>query len=480
INGSGGGDSGGRQGIPATGGGSTSSGGSTAGTTGGGGGASGGRAGGTGGAVQTGGSGVAGAGAGGTTAGTCSDAVLRTAPPAGKEAFKADPIDMKFPFSSHWMGVFSADPRFIGMTSFADFDHDGDLDFASGQREDVGGGVVWWEYCTPDHWVRHVVGTGHSSWAGGFAGDFDADGWMDIIAGDSWYRNPRAPRSMGWQRYNTGGPRPEEIIIGDVTGDHKPDALYLHASFKPQYWSPGTTPTATWTKGAELANNQQQGGAIGDIDGDGYNDILAGFRWWYRNVNGDGKTWQTVEIFPATAFDNAPLTYLGDLDGDGDTDFVMGTHFGARLAWAENMDGKGTQFTLHMLSTNKSFLHSIIAADFDNDGDLDLLAGQNVGPSFIFENTDGKGTFVEHRIAADTRSHDARVADVDCDGDLDIAGAPWGDQNEGGETVVPHPIRDHVYLQNMLVERGGKPLFVRHPYEVFPASEGRVCPNAPR
>jgi hypothetical protein len=256
--------------------------------------------------------------------------------------------------------------------------------------------------------------------------------------------------------------------LGDVTGDQKPEALYLHKNFQPQFWTPGADPTKTWQLGPLLEHNQQQGGAIADFDGDGDNDILGGYRWWYRNVNGDGSKWETVEIF-ASGFDDSPLTYQGDFDADGDIDFALVTHFGGRVAWASNDNGKGTQFSLHMLATDKNFLHTIVAADFDNDGDLDLLVGNNVGKSFIYDNTDGKGAFVEHLIAADTRSHEARVGDIDCDGDLDIVGAPWGDQNEGGEQTKP--LRDHVYLKNEFVERGGKPLFERKPFELGLAAD---------
>jgi hypothetical protein len=412
--------------------------------------------------------GTSGHGAGGSASGsppkTCSENELRTAAPAGKEMFQFDPLDERFPFSGHWLGEFSDDPRYIGENALADIDRDGDLDFTSGQRQDVGGGMVWWEYCAPDHWVRHAVGTGHTSWAGGAAADFDGDGWIDLIAGNSWYRNPRAPLlANAWERFETGGPSPEEIVIGDVTGAGEPQALYVHRNFRPHYWSPGADATLTWIKGPELEHNQQQGGAFGDLDGDGDQDILVGYRWWYENENGDGSSWRTVTIFDG-GFDDAPLTAIGDLDGDGDDDFAMVTHFGNRVAWAENTSGDGRVFVLHVLATDKEHLHTVAVADFDNDGDLEILAGQNVGPSFIFENTDGRATFSERKIAVDTRAHDARVGDVDCDGDLDIAGAPWGDQNEGGEQS--RPPRDHVYLRNMLVERGGPPLFVRQPYEV--------------
>lgn len=392
--------------------------------------------------------------------GGCSEA-LRVGPPPGKESYSAAPADTKFPFSRHWVGTFSADPRYVAMVSLADLDHDGDLDWATGQREDVSGDMFWWEYCGPDQWVKHHVGKGHASAAGGGPADVDGDGWVDLLAGDSWYKNPKTPRTTEWQRFKAVTVRAEELIVGDINHDNKPDVLHVIRTINPQWWTPGADPTQPWTLGAELTapgvsvteTRQQQGGAIGDIDGDGKVDILVGNRWWYKNVTGDGKTMQPVEITAGIAFDSSPLTYLGDLDGDKDLDIALVTHFGANVAWLENQDGKGTQWALHRLSSNKNWLHTVVSADMDNDGDLDLFVGQNVGPSFIFEN-DGKGQFTEHTIALDFRGHDARVGDVDCDGDLDIVGSPWGDRTEGGENASID--RDHVYLQNLLVERGGR------------------------
>jgi len=401
--------------------------------------------------------------------GGCSEMNLRTGPPAGKEAFKKDPIDTKFPFSTHWMGVFSDDPRFVSMTSLTDLDNDGDLDFASGQREDLNGGMVWWEYCSADHWVKHTVGIGYRSSAGGNAMDVDGDGWVDLLAGDSWFKNPKTPRtSTGWQRYTAVPIRPEELIVGDLTGDKKPEVLYLISTIKPQWWSPGPDPTQQWVEGGEYPYNQQQGGAIGDIDGDGDNDIVGGREWWYRNVSGDGKQWENVHIDAGVPFDEFPLTWVGDIDGDGDNDIVLCTHFGGRVAWLENLDGKGNQWKLHMIATTDRRFHSIVAADFDNDGDIDLFIGENYYGLWIYENTDGKGTFAEHKIAVGP-GHEARVGDVDCDGDLDIAGKPWGDLDEGNNP------RDHVYYQNMLVERGGKPVFNRPKGEVWNYVQNPAC-----
>jgi hypothetical protein len=390
--------------------------------------------------------------------GGCSDAVLRTAPPAGKESFKADPTNTTFPFSKHWIGTLG-NPMAVGITGMSDFDHDGDLDFASGQR---GGAQHWWEYCSPDHWVHHVVGTGHNSPGGGNAADVDGDGWEDIIAGDSWYRNPKTPRTAAtWARFPTGVTQgAEDIAVGDVSGDGKLDMLFVWNPYSPQWRSPGADPTVAWPLGAMMPNVQTQGGAIGDLDGDKDNDIVVGNQWWYRNMDGQGKQWEAVRITAAGAFDDSPLVNVGDIDGDGDKDLVMCTHFGARATWVENGGGTATTWTLHPLATGKSKLHAIFALDFDNDGDLDVYGGESAGTAWIWENTDGKGTFKEHAVATNVRGHDARVGDVDCDGDLDIAGKPWDDAPA-----------DHVYLQNMTVERGGKAVFQRPKGEVWRAGQ---------
>jgi len=97
---------------------------------------------------------------------------------------------------------------------------------------------------------------------------------------------------------------------------------------------------------------------------------------------------------------------------------------------------------------------------------LDIFSGESTGSAWIWENTDGKGSFVEHAVTNTARGHDARVGDVDCDGDLDIVGKPWDDAPS-----------DHVFLQNMTVERGGKPVFTRPAGEVWrPGQTAFGCP----
>jgi hypothetical protein len=316
--------------------------------------------------------------------------------------------------------------------------------------------------------VQHDVGSGHSSPGGGNAVDADDDGWVDLVAGDSWYKNPGNPRDAIWMRYGLGvAGGAEDIAVGDVSGDGKPDVVWVWMQIDAQWRSPGADPTVDWPLGATFEHRQQQGGFIGDVDGDTDNDVLVGKQYWYRNLNGMGTEWETVN-FP-NAFDDSPLTTMGDLDGDNDNDFAMITHFGNRVAWFENTASDGTAFTYHELAADKNVLHAVFALDFDNDGDIDLYAGESSGEAWIWENVDGSGPTTEHAVATNARGHDARVGDVDCDGDLDIVGKPWGE----GEAEI----RDHVYLKNNLVENGGAAVFARPAREVWhPVQVRPYCP----
>jgi hypothetical protein len=440
--------------------------------------------------------------------GGCSDNGPNPTPKA--PFMPAQPIDTKFPFSTHWMGMFADNPanaHCISMTSLTDLDKDGDLDFADGQRDVACSGqtnpnapMIWWEYCSPDHWVRHTVGTGFSSAASGGAADFDGDGWIDLVAGNSWFKNPGAGvrTAASWMRYPTGAPgATEEITMGDLNNDGKLDALFVVRTIDPQWWTPGANPTMQWTRTVLSTYRQQQGGAIGDLDGDGKNEAIVGDHWWYKL--GVNNMWTPVAFATdSTAASPAfvalggfepantpqegsnPLMMVADIDGDGDYDVAMSTHWGTNLAWMENKDGKGMAWVLHMVrptARGNNVLHDMVADDFDNDGDIDLLVAENQGALWIYENTDGHGmTFTEHKIAMGP-GHEARAADVDCDGDLDIVGKSWSDPNDGsaGSSEIAALLGHHVYYKNELVERGGTPVFARPKGEVWNVPDKGGC-----
>lgn len=126
--------------------------------------------------------------------------------------------------------------------------------------------------------------------------------------------------------------------------------------------------------------------------------------------------------------ENTPrVTYVGagDLDGDGDLDLSVGQfgYFEGEIRWMENLGG--WEFESHSLLDYSGTIHAP-TVDFDADGDLDILAlvSQDWEEIHAFEN-DGKGLF-EQRVVYGSMNRDygssgISIADIDLDGDLDIA-----------------------------------------------------------
>ncbi len=113
-----------------------------------------------------------------------------------------------------------------------------------------------------------------------------------------------------------------------------------------------------------------------------------------------------------------------DFDGDGDTDLVAG-QFGyddGEIRWIENLGGG--KFRSHILLRLSGTIHTPVA-DVDGDGDLDFIAlvSQEWEEIYLFEN-DGKGRFRTHLIYGSTNedfgSSGIDLVDLDRDGDLDV------------------------------------------------------------
>jgi hypothetical protein len=121
-----------------------------------------------------------------------------------------------------------------------------------------------------------------------------------------------------------------------------------------------------------------------------------------------------------------------DIDNDGDLDL-----FAANWAKPNEMylnDGSGKMTRVHRgadgIEENSALFgrQGVAAADFDNDGDVDIYVcrrreGTQPAPNWLFVN-DGAGQFSEEAaargVAVDGQSNGAAFADVDRDGDLDL------------------------------------------------------------
>lgn len=338
----------------------------------------------------------------------------------------------------------------MGQTSLVDVDKDGDLDWIAGCNY----GTIWWfEYKGPDNWVRHLLGKKVLTEVGGTAFDVDGDGWIDQVSGAAWYKNTGKPREQEFIKYpNAVIEKSHDIVFADIDGDKKLDLLAMSDRSGLFWYKIPADPTRLWIEhkiGPAVHGGIDPKGA-GDIDGDGDIDVVRS-NVWFENLDGKGTKWAEHKNIdfgqPKARFPLMTKTWVVDLDKDGDNDVVQaeGDCVSGRIAWHENADGKGRVWIRHLIADKAGQdYHSIAVADFDNDGDLDVFSGG--GPLtkslphkwFIWENLDSKGLkWKQHLILSGKRCHEAKAADVDGDGDIDICSKPWnGDE--------------HVYLRNML------------------------------
>ncbi len=195
--------------------------------------------------------------------------------------------------------------------------------------------------------------------------------------------------------------------------------------------------------------------AVGDIDGNGLDDIVTGGSAFYSAQiflqQPNGKFIQKallndIDAKNKIADDEGILLF--DADGDGDLDLYIcsGGYENAAnsSAYQDKLyinDGKGN-FTLDSTALPKNFTSKfcVRAADYDHDGDLDLFISGRVEPgkypqpvsSFIYRNDSKNGhvkfTDVTNEVAKDLNNIgmvcDAIWTDFDNDGwpDLILAG----------------------------------------------------------
>ncbi|MFH1312535.1 MAG: FG-GAP-like repeat-containing protein [Candidatus Eisenbacteria bacterium] len=239
------------------------------------------------------------------------------------------------------------------------------------------------------------------------------------------------------------------IGLGDIDGDGDIDVVgTAQTSGIVSWWENDGGDPPGFTEHEIGTPPGAAGVEVADVDGDGRLDVvlmLVNPRnkiVWKRNEGGDPITWGTQTI--QAVWRDAWEISTGDVDGDENLDVMCTYWTTGEVAWWQNAGDDPITWTKHTVAAGFAGAHSVRGADLDDDGDMDLAAAAGVANKIVVFWSDGGDSITWTQQDVETGFTGARsvwIDDIDRDGDLDIAGICWVSDvawwsNDGGDPVV--------------------------------------------
>jgi len=320
---------------------------------------------------------------------------------------------------TYWFGPFAE------CSSVLDINGDGKLDVAAGRNYYIA--PKWTKYAD----YRDGAETNGPDVDDNYEGTMDVnnDGRPDVLSsgwmrrqGIWWYENP-GKLGVKWESHALHrADGLEGMVIGNLAGHDGKDVLVNYFARKPGrglIWYEHTNQAPWFTEHVLGPENVgvSHGSGIGDINGDGRDDVVTTSGWFESPPRPAQDKWIWRPDYEFTPYGSerpggAGLPMLvADVNGDGLNDIIIGSDHGYGLAWLEQkMQGGKRSFVKHWIETDYPSIHTMILADLDGDGRPELITGKqlfahnggDVGgfdPVFVFYYKFQKGRFERHIVS---------------------------------------------------------------------------------
>ncbi len=288
--------------------------------------------------------------------------------------------------------------------------------------------------------------------------DIDGDGDLDLYVGigESILGGPDAGITMGFR--NTGSATNPQFTLDNTLVAGIPDiGLNAYPTFADidndgdydlllgrdlqtlvYFRNTGTSQSPVWTLNNTTFNVVEtttiwKNPTLVDIDYDGDFDLVYGtsdgVMFLYRNIGtASAPSFQYYPDYFKTIKLNGSggSASLADFDGDGDNDLISGMWNG-KFYYFRN-DGTPEQPSFNLVGTTPFSNFTVFSysapvfVDIDNDGDYDIVSGANDGKVYLYINNNGTFTQNSTMFNSIDIGYGSRptLADIDNDGDLDL------------------------------------------------------------
>lgn len=349
------------------------------------------------------------------------------------------------------------------MTS-GDLNNNGRVDLVVSGRN---GRMVWLENKGNLQFKEHIIDPNvHQVECGGSVYDITGNGFLDVLVGSgdrikAWWWENLGNTDQTWEKHTIYDQdrvgHVHDTLIGDVMNNGK-QMLVTTNQVRPeenqtevyvlefpehpkQPWAftkigEGFSEAMIGADNEFIKMQPEEGLAIGDLTGDGNNEIVMG-NHWFQLVDGKWTSRRFSEGYITTKITLADLTGDGRLEillSEGDP-VIYGKKQGGRLGWFKPGDDITALWEEHILDDGLLDAHTLLTGDLTGNGSIDILCGE-IGWSdgernyqrrepwiLLYENL-GNGTFSRHIVDQGTGIHDGQLVDLTGNGKLDIVSKP--------------------------------------------------------